>query len=537
MKEALRKELEAQVAYAEFIKAGTLTAASFAALLAKLLAHYGIESQLPDGFADAEFAALGGDMSYESVVLCYNKLVDTINAAAGGSGGAAAAATEPAVYSDALWAALREVTAENMEEKLDDIEALLTEDTAASASDGTPVLCFVAALPAADGKVDLIGMVLSKGAAVDCTEGSGKTALIIAVAAEDVEAVEALLEAGADKDIRDSEGKTAAEYANGNEEIEEHLSGSGMGEMPSLGPNTMTAGGKVNRRTSVSAEGLNPSNMDENVTTPVYQKDEEGRARIKAAISKNFLFSSMDSKQEGALIDAMQEDKVEPGVEIITQGDRQADFFYVIDSGEAEVWKAKAGEDAVKLTTKDGQDIKLKAGYSFGELALMYSTPRAATIKSATEMVLWKLDRDTFRQIVLKSTMMKRQKYESFLEKVPLLESMDSYERATVADGLKEEKFPEGTDVIAEGEVGDKFYVVVEGQAKAIKNGEAVQEYTEGSYFGELALLKDEPRAATVQATTDLVCVYLDRAAFERLMGPVVSILKRNADNYEKFAS
>lgn len=54
-------------------------------------------------------------------------------------------------------------------------------------------------------------------------------------------------------------------------------------------------------------------------------------------------------------------------------------------------------------------------------------------------------------------------------------------------------------------------------------------------YFGEIALLLDRPRAATVVAKTPLKCVKLDRARFERVMGPVRDILKRSVDNYNSY--
>lgn len=60
-------------------------------------------------------------------------------------------------------------------------------------------------------------------------------------------------------------------------------------------------------------------------------------------------------------------------------------------------------------------------------------------------------------------------------------------------------------------------------------------QYKEGDYFGELALLRNEPRAASVIAKVDCQCVSLDRHSFKRVLGPLEEILKRNIDIYIKF--
>ena len=94
-------------------------------------------------------------------------------------------------------------------------------------------------------------------------------------------------------------------------------------------------------------------------------------------------------------------------------------------------------------------------GGSFGELALMYNAPRAATIISAEpHSMLWALDRLTFRRILMESTFQRRRMYESFLEEVPLLKTLTSYERTKIADALETQKYPPGTAVIKEGDPG-----------------------------------------------------------------------------------
>ena len=82
--------------------------------------------------------------------------------------------------------------------------------------------------------------------------------------------------------------------------------------------------------------------------------------------------------------------------------------------------------------------------------------------------------------------------------------------------------------------------MVEEGNAvawKTVEPGkppEIVKKYVSGDYFGELALLKGEPRAASIVSTTNLKCATLDRFSFKRLLGPLEDILKRNAETYSQ---
>lgn len=67
-------------------------------------------------------------------------------------------------------------------------------------------------------------------------------------------------------------------------------------------------------------------------------------------------------------------------------------------------------------------------GGSFGELALIYGTPRAASILAHSEHVrLFGLDRDSYRKILMGNTMRKRKMYEDFLSRVPILKNLDKW--------------------------------------------------------------------------------------------------------------
>ena len=256
----------------------------------------------------------------------------------------------------------------------------------------------------------------------------------------------------------------------------------------------------------------------------VVEKDPKQRKEIESVVQKNLLFKHLDAHEKNDVIDAMFPMEFKQGDCIIRQGD-DGDNFYVSYLGEVEVF------------VNDKSVCKLPEGSGFGELALIYNKPRAATIKALSPVVkVWALDRDTYSRILMSSTIKKREMYSDFLKGVPILETLDEWERMTVADALVPCEFKKGDEVIKQGDAGDDFFIVVEGEANVLVKGQEVGKVKKSDYFGELALIFDQPRAATVVAQTDVLrCVKLDRQRFERLLGPCTELLQRNLEKYEKY--
>ncbi|XP_055335196.1 cAMP-dependent protein kinase regulatory subunit-like isoform X2 [Paramacrobiotus metropolitanus] len=281
------------------------------------------------------------------------------------------------------------------------------------------------------------------------------------------------------------------------------------------------------RRQAISAEPIN-DNEAQNYVKKVIPKDAHTMGRLTKAASKNFLFIHLEEDERRDIFDAMFPVQYNQGDMIIKQGD-EGDNFYVIESGEVDIIVNG------KLVNTIGE------GGSFGELALIYGTPRAASIVARSEHVrLFGLDRDTYRKILMGNTMRKRKMYEDFLSRVPILKNLDKWELLTVADALEVlPKYNDGDIVIRQGQKGDDFFIIIEGNAVVLQHpeGKENEEVVVGKlgpadYFGEIALLYDKPRAATVRADGILKCVKLDRPRFERLLGPVSEILKRNVQQY-----
>lgn len=290
----------------------------------------------------------------------------------------------------------------------------------------------------------------------------------------------------------------------------------------------------VKQRTSVSAEAFGIYHKKSDFKPIVIEKSEEVKEKIRQRLNESFMFSYLSEGDKNIVLDAMKEENYNEGEMIIKEGD-DGDVLFVVESGLYNCSKIFPGKTEPTDLTKYDQ------GAAFGELALLYNAPRAATITCIESGTLYSLDRNTFNHIVKDAAAKRRERYEDFLSQVKLLSSMEPYERSKLADAFKEDIFEPGGYVIKEGETGNVFYFIAEGEASATKTLEAgkppveVMSYKKGDYFGERALIKNEPRAANVIAKTDLTVVSLDRHSFKRLLGPIEEILKRNMEVYNNY--
>lgn len=187
-------------------------------------------------------------------------------------------------------------------------------------------------------------------------------------------------------------------------------------------------------------------------------KDQGTQNHLDNALKKNIMFSHLEDDQRREVFDAMFEVRFKAGTTIIQQGD-EGDNFYVVGEGECDVFVSKSGSPPTLVTS-------YSSGGSFGELALINGSPRAATVKAKTDVSLWAINRVTYRNILMETTMRKRKMYESFLENVPILATMTKYERVTVADALEPATFMDGAVIVQQGDPGEKFYLIIEGEVK-----------------------------------------------------------------------
>ena len=149
-----------------------------------------------------------------------------------------------------------------------------------------------------------------------------------------------------------------------------------------------------------------------NYQPPFFEKPPEEEDFIREAMKHNFVFDDLGQKEIKVIVGAMEKYSANENVTLIKEGD-EGDYFYILREGSVKYLK---GEKEVGTGG---------AGSSFGELALLYSAPRAASVVCTTLCHLYRLDQITFRKILQSHVRGEDQEMMELLQKVPFLQELD----------------------------------------------------------------------------------------------------------------
>jgi len=252
---------------------------------------------------------------------------------------------------------------------------------------------------------------------------------------------------------------------------------------------------------------------------------------LKANVNLNNMIMLNESKTN-AMTAVMWKEDIAAKSQIITEGDLNADYFYVVASGNFEVSKLQGENSAEKQAARGSSVAVCAKGSSFGELALLYFAPRAATITATVASSVFVIARQQFKDILTKAEKDIATEYIKHLDKVEILNPLKDTEKKQLAEALTDFSFAEGEEIFSQGEKGALFYILIEGEVSVIVDGKEVSKLkatkTDAHAFGEKALLNAEPRAATIKVLSPTATTLaVDKASFDMLLGSLDEITKR----------
>jgi CRP-like cAMP-binding protein len=231
------------------------------------------------------------------------------------------------------------------------------------------------------------------------------------------------------------------------------------------------------------------------------------------------LFATLDDVELDLMLTQLQSKNYAPGQIIMRQGE-PGEKFFIVKRGHIEV--EQQDENGVVDTI-----AQLDRGDYLGELALLNDAPRSATCRATVPTELLSLSRKDFENLVrdrfdLHDKLDETIRRTTLLRRIPIFTELDSQQLQLIVNQLREETFEAGQAIIQQGDIGDAFFIIESGHVEVTLNKDGqemvIDENGPGNYVGEIALLLDTPRTASVIATIPTRTLTLYKEDFDRLV-------------------
>ena len=243
------------------------------------------------------------------------------------------------------------------------------------------------------------------------------------------------------------------------------------------------------------------------------------RRSYEVTLQENPILCELSDGERAELLAALQVIDVTRDQVVIREGDA-GDAFYIIEEGAVEVFKS------------DGTAEELLAALHppeyFGEVALIEDVPRTASCRALAGTKLLVITRKDFQRLIAShfdsiARVGRAAEVTHLLSRMPLFAEFEPAHMRAVMEAFNSRNVAAEEEIITQGDAGDHFYVIIEGAFDVLIDTNAgeptkVARLRRGEYFGEIALLEDVPRTATVRAATDGVLLVLSRNDFEELL-------------------
>lgn len=276
-----------------------------------------------------------------------------------------------------------------------------------------------------------------------------------------------------------------------------------------------------------------PTNKDSLKDQPTETEEE---ALVNKALQSNvnlkhLLPSSGNVAKE--IVQYCKQLDVEKGTVLISQGDTEADSFYIIEEGSFAVTVVETVPKRSLMLRRISQVSSmcdkcvgtLRAGQSFGELALLYRAPRAATVRALEDSKVWVLDRMAFKDILRNIALAKNKEYVKYLNGLNLLSSLSSAEKRLLTSAFESVHLTKDNVIFQPGDSSNTLYILIDGDVEVVEEKKRPKvlkaDFSKNKwrYFGQEALLSTRPRGCKVTVISKTArALTLERDAFSMLL-------------------
>lgn len=287
---------------------------------------------------------------------------------------------------------------------------------------------------------------------------------------------------------------------------------------------------KLKKQLNGKMKGLQQSDIAMPKNVPGHEKTEEETEFLIKTLKGIVFFADSPPEVIRNLAKAMKKEAVKEN-EVVVQENHKVAQFYIVGAGE--LTQSNENGDWEMDAEAMGKGT-LKKGDYFGEQAALPSAINESTITSTTPCTLFLLPRDQYRMIMAASEINKTNEIKKKLKKVPILKGLNETTLLELIDYIEQEKYTKGDQIIRKGDTGMELYIIKSGEVNCTNIGDNEGVMTdlslgENDYFGEAALIKNQPRAADIFCKSETAVLYkIDRRVFEKVFGPLKDLLEKN---------
>lgn len=266
-----------------------------------------------------------------------------------------------------------------------------------------------------------------------------------------------------------------------------------------------------------------------------WSKPQEVTDAICKALNQNFVFKGISEGLLVEVVERMYGVCFAAGSVVLQQAalPKPDDCMYFLQLGEAEVVISGAVDQQSKghggeERKVEGHTVRIpqKPGWVFGDVALLFHSPRTASVVAKTNITVWALERKTFLQFVMKHAQGARAL--RFLRKLPLLKGLSDNDLIRAASRMPQRVYNDGQALVKYGERGDELFLIRYGKVRVLRpdgNGGRIEALVlgRGQFVGERAVINDRLRVADCVAQGTVQVVVMRKRDFMDLDNPLLA--------------
>ena len=251
------------------------------------------------------------------------------------------------------------------------------------------------------------------------------------------------------------------------------------------------------------------------------------------------LFSDLSGGEFESVFELLNSSVVEPG-EVIVQEGEEGQSIYIVARGKVRVYRVEEDGSETDLAEMGPNDFFGEIGYFHGE--------RSASVAAVTKSQILEMAKEDMDTVIeefprIKDVLLKFYKervMDNLLAKSPLFGHLTQDERISVMDSFEHREIPSGDIIVKEGDPGDSMFLIKSGEVVVRTVNPMSKELVElarlrgGDFFGEVSLVKNKPRTATVIAEVDSELMELSRDSFQDIAESHPEIHKAIEQTIEK---